>query len=447
MEQKFTSVELYQWMVGQLSSLYFQSYQLAYDLAKQTERAYQHELALPDATFIQFGYWDSLKKGLLAGERLQFDLERMDAAYLENNRREYEITKHVSLALLDPVALLKLQTEGEAEFSIPEALFDLDYPGHYLRRIKSVSVTVPSVAGPYSGVPLCLTLVSSRTRIDPSAAGSYPYDPAAEDGRFQLHTGAVQSTVVSVGRDDAGLFAADHRDERYLPFERSGAISEWNVKLTSAVPTFDWSTISDVVLHVRYTAREGGDLLREAALQSLSAELAGIPLRKSFSAKREFPTEWSAFLRPTTGATSAVLTLDLSEDRFPYIAQDANLTISELELIAQVMDPGAWVSMDVDVTTAGAVRTVTLTSSPESYGGHPSAVVEYAGGTAPGPWEISVPTASLGAPSTWAEDIVVVATYQIDPPQLRGQQDAEKPAACRAGRGRKRGGAPAGGAR
>lgn len=39
--------------------------------------------------------------------------------YLNNNRREYEITKHVSLAALDPVALLNLTTMGECAFSIP----------------------------------------------------------------------------------------------------------------------------------------------------------------------------------------------------------------------------------------------------------------------------------------------------------------------------------------
>jgi hypothetical protein len=31
-----------------------------------------------------------------------------------------------------------------------------------------------------------------------------------------------------------------------------------------------------------------------------------------------------------------------------------------------------------------------------------------------------VPTGSLGAPSTWAEDLVVVATYQIDMQQVGG---------------------------
>ena len=45
------------------------------------------------------------KKGLLAGERLQHDLQRMERPTSTSNRREYELTKHVSLAQLDPLAL------------------------------------------------------------------------------------------------------------------------------------------------------------------------------------------------------------------------------------------------------------------------------------------------------------------------------------------------------
>jgi len=59
MRTKFTNQELYDWMVTQLSTLYFQTYQLSYDLAKRAERAYQHELGLKESNFIQFGYWDS----------------------------------------------------------------------------------------------------------------------------------------------------------------------------------------------------------------------------------------------------------------------------------------------------------------------------------------------------------------------------------------------------
>src|SRR5262249_38869882 len=90
---KYTDEELYGWMQGQLAGLYFQTYKLAFDLAKKAERAFRHELGLQDSSFVQFGYWDNLKSGLLAGERLQTDLRRMEAAYLDRNRRELEITK------------------------------------------------------------------------------------------------------------------------------------------------------------------------------------------------------------------------------------------------------------------------------------------------------------------------------------------------------------------
>src|SRR6201986_3523205 len=100
-------------MVGQLSSVYFQGYQLAYDVAKRAERSFRYELGLVDSSFIQFGYWDSLKKGLLCGERLHDALKRMDVAYLEQNAREYEITKHVSLRRIDPVARLPLRETGD----------------------------------------------------------------------------------------------------------------------------------------------------------------------------------------------------------------------------------------------------------------------------------------------------------------------------------------------
>ena len=60
----------------------------------------------------------------------------MEKAYLDENRRELELTKHISLRLHFPAAYLRLRTTGGCEISIPEWMFDLDYPGHYLRRIK-----------------------------------------------------------------------------------------------------------------------------------------------------------------------------------------------------------------------------------------------------------------------------------------------------------------------
>jgi hypothetical protein len=343
----------------------------------------------------------------------------MDAAYLESNVREYEITRHVSLALLDPVALTQLRTTGACQFSVPEALFDIDYPGHYLRRIASVSVTVPCVTGPYTGVPMRLTLVSSRTRVDPDAAGDYPMGATADDLRFQVQTGSVQSTAISSGRDDHGLFAAGGRDDRYLPFEGCGAISDWNLTLTSAVPTFDWQSITDVVLHIRYTARDGGELLRVAALKSLGAELAALPLRRAFSAKSEFVSEWSAFLRPPDGSAQAVLNVPLSEQLFPFIAQGAGLRITSLDLVALVKEPARWQSTNVTVTAGSNVQTVALIGSIAIYGGQPSATIAYASGASPGTWTISVPIGQLGAPVEWVDDVIVIATYELDPELTR----------------------------
>src|SRR5262249_47017534 len=112
LREKYTNHELYTWMVGEVSKTYFQMYKLAYDIAKRAERGYRFELGLRDSNFIQFGYWDSLRKGLLSGERLYLDLKRMEMAYLDKNKRDYEITKHISLLLHDPLALIALKETG-----------------------------------------------------------------------------------------------------------------------------------------------------------------------------------------------------------------------------------------------------------------------------------------------------------------------------------------------
>jgi hypothetical protein len=413
MVNKYTSDQLYSWMVSQISGIYFQSYQLAYDLAKRAEKAYQHELGVTSSTFITFGYWDSLKKGLMSGEKLQYDLRRMEMSYLDQNKREYEITKHVSLALLNPEALLQLTTEGECSFAIPEALFDLDCPGHYLRRIKNIGMTIPCVAGPYTSINCALTLTADKIRRETSTSAGYAYT-GPEDTRFQ-HNYIGQSIATSSGQNDSGVFELNFRDERYLPFEGAGAISDWNLKLTSAVPTFDWTTITDVVLHLRYTAREGGDLLRDAALRSLTTELSEIPLQRGFSAKHEFPTEWSAFLRGQN-STEASLKLDLSEKRFPYFARNLDLKIIELQMIALVKDPENWTeAIDVTVDGGGASSGITLASAEGLYDSHPSGMVAYQD-AAPGEWTIKVGTSSLSAPTDWIDDFIVIATYQVTVP-------------------------------
>src|SRR5271170_7545990 len=99
LKNKYTNEELYEWMVGKVSSVYSNAYNLAFDLAKRAEQCLLFEL--PDTsgdTFIPYsGYWDSLKSGLLAANSLQYAIKSMEATYLQRNIREYELTKNVSL--------------------------------------------------------------------------------------------------------------------------------------------------------------------------------------------------------------------------------------------------------------------------------------------------------------------------------------------------------------
>lgn len=331
LQSKFTSQELYDWMLSQLSTSYFQAYQLAYDLAKRASKAFAYELGTDDPTFIQFGaYWDSLRSGLAAGDKLLLDLRRMQAEFVQRNQREYEITKHVSLDLLDPMALVKLRQTGECYINLPEALFDLDFPGHYFRRLRNVSVTLACVTGPYTGINATLTLVSHAVRRSSSAAGDYK--PATDgdgipldDPRFWKGTGAVQAIAVSHGQQDSGLFELSFRDERLLPFEGLGAISHWHLELPRDTNAIDFATLSDVVLHLRYSAREGGNDLRNAARSAVVAALPRSGARV-LSAVADFPDAWQAFIHPAGDGQR--LDLMLLAQHFPLLPTTQQIRIT-----------------------------------------------------------------------------------------------------------------------
>jgi len=260
-----------------------------------------------DDTFVTLGHWDSLRKGLLAGERLQSELRRMELAWLDRNRREHELTKHISLAALAPAKLLELKLTGKCDVSLPESLFDRDYPGHYHRRVKSVSLSIPAVAGPYSGVHCRLALTASRVRKNDSlAAGAY-LEATEGDGRFVTFRTATTSIATSSGQNDSGVFQLDFRDERYLPFEGAGAISTWHIELPQANNDFDLQTVSDVVLHLSYTAREGTTTFRTQA----GASLALLPegertFARAFSVRHDMPDAWHAYATAPTGAPRAI---------------------------------------------------------------------------------------------------------------------------------------------
>ncbi len=89
----------------------------------------------------------------------------------------------------------------------------------------------------------------------------------SSDDRFIENNIPVKAIAASSAQNDSGVFELSFRDERYLPFEGAGAISEWMIELSTEqeLRQFDYSTISDVILHLKYTARESGGQFKKKA--------------------------------------------------------------------------------------------------------------------------------------------------------------------------------------
>ena len=351
LRDKFTSHELYLYLQKETAVLHYRMWELARRAAEQAEHAFRFERGDTSRNFLPHEAWDSLQEGLLAGDRLQVALRAMEKAYIDLNVREYELSKHLSLRLQFPLQFLKLKTTGVCEVEIPEWLFDLDYPGQYMRRIKNVTLTIPCVTGPFTGVHCRLTLLSSSVRVDPcltcppaACCDHCPcendYEACRCDPRFVKHFGAREAIATSGGQNDDGLFELSFRDERYLPFEFLGAVSRWRIELPRENNFFDMDTLSDVVLNLNYTSREGGDLLRQAANQVAQCRVQhGWTL---FDMRHEFPDAWQLFRsnrRDPDGKRR--LTFALTRRMFPYLRCDRELRISRVGLLFETLESAA----------------------------------------------------------------------------------------------------------
>jgi Tc toxin complex TcA C-terminal TcB-binding domain len=370
LQSKFTSETFYIWMQSQLSGLYYQYYRFACDTARRAELTMKQELMRPEleqTQYIQFNYWDAGHRGLLSGEALCLDLKRLEMAYHDNNKRELEMTRQISLRQLDPVALLTLRITGSCTITVPEWLYDLDTPGHYMRRIKSVALTIPSVVGPYINLSAALTLLSSAVRTSSELANGVYGRTGQNDARFTDYFGSTDMIVTSTGTGDSGMFETNLNEERFLPFEGAGAVGVWNLSLPSTIRLFDYTTISDVILQIHYTARPAGNPLISQATKELvqALDTAGKSSQAlMFCLRFDFPNEWAAFVNGTAPFQAV-----LSKFLFPYMVQGApKLTIDGLTLYAasgqQVVTATPLAAEDLAALAtglSGSTNTATLT--------------------------------------------------------------------------------------
>jgi hypothetical protein len=312
MRDRFSNFGRFTWLSAELQKLNRMAFNAALAMARLAEKAYRFERPDEAGPLLSESYWDAGNAGLLAGDRLLLDLQQLERRFIETNYRTLEIEQSFSLAQLAPLALLSLRELGSCEFTVPEAAFDLTYPGHYRRRIKAVRISVPCVAGPYLNVGATLRLTGSRLRQDPRLADTLTEVPLG-------HTTAI---ATSGAQSDAGVFEFSFRDERFMPFEGAGAVSDWGLELPATFRAFDYRTISDVILRVSYTAEQNDELKAEVEKAAAAAagtlrhrlDTDGMPLL--FSMRHDFPDAWRRLI---TAPVGTIVPVELSERHLPAI--------------------------------------------------------------------------------------------------------------------------------
>lgn len=260
LEKRFTTSQLYQWLNTQFSSFYLQAYDMALSLCLDAQACWHYERAESDRTFVHAAQWNSHRSGLSAGEGLKLSLINMQAAYFHNHARPMEITKTISLRQLkakDPNATrnaawdelsASLKKTGIVEFELTKALFDADYPEHYLRRIKSISVTLPATLSPYEDIRATLTQTHHTIHTP-------------DKGEFEYSSHRINEQIaLSTGLNDSGLFTLNFDGgDRYLPFEFTGAVSGWRLSFPNpSAQQAMLNSLTDIIIHVRYVAKSAG---------------------------------------------------------------------------------------------------------------------------------------------------------------------------------------------
>ncbi|XOF34642.1 MAG: hemopexin repeat-containing protein [Candidatus Electrothrix sp. YB6] len=317
MKSKFSNQQLYSWMSNRLAGLFFQTYKMAHDYAKQAEQAFIFEKGIKagQLNYISGMYWDSRRKGLLAGAALDLDMDRMEKDYMDSNSRSMEITKSISLLETDPLALLQLKTKGYCTFRLSEELFDYDFPGHYNRQIKTISLAFDIGEG--QSVNATLTQLNSKLVMAADIkAVKHLLDPANEaNTNVRVNWRANQQVALShvdQYTENNGMFELNFHDERYLPFEGTGAVSNWRLELNGKKGSYNPADLLDVTIKLRYTASQGG--------QRFATEVKGLlkPYNATafFDLAYNFPDEWEA----VTKGDSNDITISFTREMFPNMS-------------------------------------------------------------------------------------------------------------------------------
>lgn len=422
LSNKFTSVELHEWMSSILSQVYSFFLQQATAIARLAERQlrFERQELLPE--FIQADYWQAPgdsqapgagpdRRGLTGSSRLLAAITRLDQHAFLTDQRKLQLTKTFSLAALAPAEFQRFRETGRLIFATPMVLFDRDFPGHYLRLIKRIRTTVIALIPPQQGIRATLSNVGTSRVVIQNQTG------------FELVTvnHGPQSVALSAPLHASGLFElADTQPEMLLPFESIGVDSVWEFRLPKAANAFDFETIADVLVTFEYTALDS-PLYRRQVIQSLNPNPSA---DRPFSFRHQFPDQWYDFHNPDQAPQPMVVRFKTTRADFA-----PNLENLRLEHVLLYFVPANGETLTLPIVATLRFSPAGQTLSPASPGGQATTIsglistrrghagdwLEMLGQSPIGEWELALEdTAAVRSlfSSETITDILLVATYQ-----------------------------------
>jgi hypothetical protein len=299
---KFTNQQLYDWMGGVLEGVYRWFLQQAATMARLAEiqLAFERQDALQQ--IIQGDYWDAPsdrtsgsgkapdRRGLTGSARLLQDIYELDQYAFTKNVRKLQLTKTISLGQLAPIELERFRHTGVLPFATTLEMFDRDFPGHYLRLIKSVRTSVVALVPPTLGIRATLSCTGvSRVVV------------AQDGGPFQtvIVRRDPQLVALSSPLNASGVFDLDPQPDLLMPFVDLGVETNWELRMLPASNPFDFSTVVDILLTYEYTA-----LHSEVYAAQVMRELDNlISYDRSFSFRIELSDAWCDLHSPDQTGT------------------------------------------------------------------------------------------------------------------------------------------------
>lgn len=281
---------LYEKMANIIGLLHDQLCSLVRTFCALTEASWRYETDdYKRQTFIPADLWSGDNLGVLVGVKLQKALLEMEMAYTQQNTRRLNITKTISLKSLLSRHLIKtdetplttwddvkaaLKGAKKLSFDFTHQFFDTDFPGHYARKIHSLSVTFPTLLPPYQNMRVLLEQTSNTLLVAPDIdAVKSLYTPTEQISSESLirNLRINQKIILSRGSDDSGEFPDDgFTGGQYHSFEHTGAVSHWRLSVPrpqNCPKLLD--NLNDIIIKLNYTAKSGDDVFETAVNELL----------------------------------------------------------------------------------------------------------------------------------------------------------------------------------